>query len=236
MVKRIKLILLLGLMVSGWTAAAEYLEYHEKTGEKTTVHAFIIEKDSGGYRIQLTSTFPDKIYNQVFYVDRSLKSTAWEFEDRQKNTKVSARLADDEVRFEGIHRGRKFSRGLKVRGDFWNQTFNLGLRDFVINGRKKMKFCAIGVSGPGEMKMGKFTVTREGTEKTMVNGEHVDSVRIKITLSGMLSMFWHGDYWYRKTDGRFLKYRGKNAPRQPVSESQLVQETDHQLKNDDSIK
>lgn len=224
MLKRLIPITLFCFLTIGWLSAAEILEYQEKTGDQTTVHRFVIDKESDGFKIQLTSTFPDKVFEQVFYVDGSLKSTGWEFSNEKKNTKVSARLEDDMVVLTGIHEGKAISKKFKVRGEFWNQTFNFGLRDFSIGESDKIRFCAIGVEGPGEMKMGKFTVTKEGTEKTIVNGEEVETIRIKITLSGMLSVFWHGDYWYRQTDGRFIKYRGKNAPRQPVSESQLVQE------------
>jgi hypothetical protein len=43
-------------------------------------------------------------------------------------------------------------------------------------------------------------------------------------LSGLLAVFWHGDYWYRKADGRFLRYRGKNRPGGPEALSELVGE------------
>ena len=32
---------------------------------------------------------------------------------------------------------------------------------------------------------------------------------MQISLSGLLSIFWKGNYYYRKVDGTFLLYKGK---------------------------
>jgi hypothetical protein len=100
----------------------------------------------------------------------------------------------------------------------------MGLGPFVLAGRADRQFRSIGTQGPGELKMGKFTITRRGEEKVVLAGKEIEAVHVRISLSGLLAVFWHGDYWYRKADGRFLRYRGKNRPGGPEALSELVGE------------
>jgi hypothetical protein len=93
-----------------------------------------------------------------------------------------------------------------------------------ISGGKRMSFRSIGTEGPGELKLGKFTVTRQGDETIGLGGKEVVAVRLRVSLSGLLSVFWHGDYWFRRGDGRFLRYRGKNHAGGPVAVSELAEE------------
>jgi hypothetical protein len=74
------------------------------------------------------------------------------------------------------------------------------------------------------LKIGKFSVTRKADEPIDLAGKTVAAVHLRISLSGLLSVFWHGDYWYRRGDGRFLRYRGKNRPGGEVAVSELVGE------------
>ena len=87
-----------------------------------------------------------------------------------------------------------------------------------------MQFRSIGTQGPGELKIGKFTVTRKGDETIDLAGKKVAAVHLRISLSGLLSIFWHGDYWYRRGDSNFLRYCGKNRSGGPVAVSELVKE------------
>ena len=68
MLKRILLLSLFCLLTVGLLTATEYLEYHEKTGESVATHRFVIEKKDNGFKIQLTSTFPDKVYLHTYFV------------------------------------------------------------------------------------------------------------------------------------------------------------------------
>ena len=61
-------------------------------------------------------------------------------------------------------------------------------------------------------------------KRSCLAGKEIAAVHLRISLSGLLSIFWHGDYWYRKGDGRFLRYRGKNRSGGPVAVSELVEE------------
>jgi len=75
------------------------------------------------------------------------------------------------------------------------------------------------------MKITSFTVKRlKKPEVIKIMGQDVPAVHIKISLSGLLSMFWTGHYWFRQQDGVFVRYRGKSGPGKQVSVMELTEE------------
>ena len=218
-------ILLLFIFSAALCQGVEVRVYKEKTVNKITTHQFLIQKTSHGFAIKLTSILPtnNKIL-QEFVTDSSYGTLTWTLQNHMENTMVSAKREGNKIFLSGIHKSKPINKMLKLKFPFWNQTFNLGLETIIKSGKKSMKFCAIGSSGPGDMKMGKFSMTRKDDETIFHDGKKIKTKRIKITLAGILSMFWQGKYWYRSSDGKFVRYQGKNGPGQPVSIMDLVSE------------
>jgi hypothetical protein len=50
------------------------------------------------------------------------------------------------------------------------------------------------------------------TEKILVQEREVETQNIRVKLTGFKAIFWHSDYWFRRSDGLFLKYRGVEGP------------------------
>jgi len=135
-----------------------------------------------------------------------------------------ARIQGEKIVLSGSFQGRKIAKRFDAAGAPWNQLFQMGLRPFALADGKKMQFRSIGTQGPGELKIGKMTVTRKEDETIELGGQRLAAVHLRISLSGLLAMFWHGDYWYRKEDGRFLRYRGRNRSAGPLAVSELIGE------------
>ncbi|MBE0664706.1 MAG: hypothetical protein IH584_02720, partial [Candidatus Aminicenantes bacterium] len=161
---------------------------------------------------------------QTFLTAADRSTLSWTFSDPERQMEWSAELRGDAVILSGLTGSRKIDKKFKVGDLPWNQLFQMGLEPFAVSASRGLKFCSIGTQGPGEMKMGKFTVSRQGGEKINSGGKEIAVMRLRVSLSGLLSIFWHGDYWYRQSDGRFLRYRGKNRPGGPVAVSELVEE------------
>lgn len=214
------LLLALPLLVYG-----ESLTYREIEGENTVTHNIDVTPAQSGYRIELASSrVGGGTIRQTFMTAANLNTLSWTFSDPERQMEWSAELRGDAVILSGLTRSRKVDKKFKVGDLPWNQLFQMGLEPFAVSASRGLKFCSIGTQGPGEMKMGKFTVSRQGGEKISSGGKEIAAVRLRVSLSGLLSIFWHGDYWYRQSDGRFLRYRGKNRPGGSVAVSELVEE------------
>jgi len=203
---------------------AETLTYREVEGDIPVTHTLTITPASPGWNIELTSLRLSGTVLQTFRTAVDFSTLAWTFSDPVRLMELDAKLQGDDIVLSGTFRGKKVEKKFAAAGAPWNQLFQMGLKPFVLRKEESLKFRSIGTQGPGELKIGKFTVTRQEDEMIMQEGKETAAIHLRISLSGLLSIFWHGDYWYRKNDGRFLRYRGKNRPGGPMAVSELVLE------------
>ena len=204
---------------------AETLTYREVEGEIIITHTIAITSAPPGYSVELASRRSGGgMIRQTFRTAADLSTLAWTFSDPGRQMELDAKLQGEAIVLSGTLRGKKVDKKFTAAGPPWNQLFQMGLGPFALASDKKIQFRSIGTQGPGEMKIGKFTITRQGEEKILLAGKEIIAVQLRVSLSGLLSIFWHGDYWYRKGDGRFLRYRGMNKPGGPVAVLELVEE------------
>ena len=206
------------------TMRAETLTYREIEGEAVTIHLLTMGPEGEGLRVQLTTTRGDHVVDQVFLVASDLSTRAWNFSDPARQMELAAAIQGEHIVLSGSVQGKRVDKRFAAAGPPWNQLFQMGLEPFARSQRQAMAFRSIGTQGPGELKIGKMSVTRKQDEEIELGGQKIDAVHLRISLSGILSMFWHGDYWYRRSDGRFLRYRGKNRSGGPIALSELVKE------------
>lgn len=45
-----------------------------------------------------------------------------------------------------------------------------------------------------------------------VDGKKEPARRVMLRLAGWRSILWSGSYWFRESDGTYLKYEGANGP------------------------
>lgn len=64
---------------------------------------------------------------------------------------------------------------------------------------------------------------KDGIEKIRVGDSLIESDEIKVSPNGLAGYLWCGKYWYRVSDGLFLKYKGtKGLPGTPESIVELL--------------
>ncbi len=215
--------LLAGIMTFSMLGA-ETLTYREVEGEAAATHVITIIPEGGGFRVELATTRANGVVRQTFRTAADLATLEWTFSDPARKMELAAVVQGEAIVLSGTFQGKKVAKKFPARGTPWNQLFQMGLGPFTLAGGESMTFRSIGTQGPGELKIGKMSVTRKEDEVIELGGKKIDAVHLRISLSGLLAMFWHGDYWYRKNDGRFLRYRGKNRSGGPVAVSELVTE------------
>lgn len=188
----------------------------DKKGE--TIHRFTFVALESGQKIRLESVSRNKKIIQIYRVDHALSTLRWEYIDPTNNSRIEARLENRVIRLEGIHKGDAIRKQFKINDLPWNQVFHIGLEPFARSGGGSTQFWSIGTSGPGEMKIAKFNVKRIKTETISIEDRETKACRLQISLSGLLSVFWKGYYWYRQEDGCFLLYRekGKQGDNDPL--------------------
>lgn len=204
------------------------LTYREVEGDSLSIHAIVVAREGDGFRVELTTTRGAAVVRQTCLVAADLATRSWTFSDPARQMELAAAIQGERIVLTGSSQGKKVDKRFDATGAPWNQLFQMGLGPFVMSGRKEMTFRSIGTQGPGELKIGKMSVTRRGEEEVEINGQKVAVIHVRISLSGLLSIFWRGDYWYRKSDGLFLRYRGKNRRGGAIAVSELAEEKRHE--------
>ncbi len=214
------LMLIVPFLLNGMTRI-----YEEKTQDQLTTHRFDIETTPTGCTVNLQSETGDTVIKQTFAVDTNLAARTWAFENSKENTKITASREGNKIFLKGQTRGKPIEKTFNINELSWNQTFNIGLERFALSPERSMIFWSIGTKGPGNMKITRFKVKKKGIETIKINDKEVEAVYITISLTGLLSIFWTGKYWYRKSDGVFLRYKGKSGPGTGVSIMELTSES-----------
>jgi len=210
--------------------AAGTLTYREVEGAMVTTHVLSMRPGEPGYTVELETKRQGGSVRQTFKTAADYSTLEWTFSDPVRGMELAASVRGKDIVLTGSFQGQKIDKRFAAAGPPWNQLFQMGLGPFVLSGKKSMSFRSIGTQGPGELKIGKMTVTRKEDASITIGGREAAAVQVRISLSGILSMFWHGDYWYRRSDGRFLRYRGKNRSGGPVAVSELVTEVADDLR------
>ena len=63
-----------------------------------------------------------------------------------------------------------------------------------------------------------------GRKYISFQGETINCLQLRISLAGARSVLWKGDYWFRTTDGRYLRYRGNSGPFTAITVKELISE------------
>lgn len=193
----LKSILVLVFVLFFGSIFSETLTFQTSTGKSTGISRLEIDAVSDGYDIKSDS---DNAGNLEGYTDSRFGQTNWFFKKDKDNTDIYAERINNELNIKGVYKGKKFEKTYKLDKIIWTEFWGLSLEPFARSNEKEFYFWSI---NPGDINMiMKFKAVKLGEEKIDVKGEKIDSIHIKVTLTGLMEAFFTGNYWCRKTDGR----------------------------------
>jgi len=198
-------------------APAETRIYREKTGPKTIILNVVKEAAASGWIITATAGEGAPAETQVYTLDESEATIAWTFVRPGEKTDIRAVRDGEKIILTGLHEGEVLRKEFDAGSLPWNQAFQFGLESFAAAGGKQVKFWSIGTSGPVAMSIAKLTAEIKATETIRIGGRAETARHVRLTPSGLKALLWHGDYWYRESDGVFLRYIGRSGPAAPLS-------------------
>lgn len=187
--------------------------YEERNRSGQVVRHFF---RSEGNRHELRSEMESGTEHQMFTLNEQGETIAWLYEDDSRNIRLSAELtADRHIHLSGHFRNKPVDKWFELNDQPWNQRFQQGLTAFLKGSDEKTVFWTIGTRGKGELRISRFTARRElpypAPPELKQGGYNGPFHHIKLSLYGMLSVFWSGHYWYDAVKGTFLFYQGKSS-------------------------
>ena len=187
--------------------------YLENTGAVESSHTWIVRKR--GERVETHWITPDKAYFNL--CDATGATLEWRF--RGNAADIRAWRSGDRIRLEGTRDGKTVNEDIEIDASPWFQPLSYALGRFSQSQRDSIAFWTI---RPDNLDVVKLRASNLGDEQVTTKAGTFTARKISISLNGFLSHFWQAHYWFRHTDGLFVRYRGANGlPGTPTTTIQL---------------
>jgi hypothetical protein len=110
----------------------------------------------------------------------------------------------DILHVAGTFAGAPISKTIRIGGPPWYESIERSIRDYIITGETRP--LPFWILNPWDATAYRMEAQSEGQEVITVNDRQVTAVRIRVSPVGLLRLFWSSLYWFRPSDGRFLRY------------------------------
>ena len=201
--------------IHGSTNTSDTLIYQTIAGTDTSSTIFIISELEYGKKASAKYIRGGiSSISEVFMTDNFLTKT-WRYQSDQDKSNLSGTLAKDTLILKGIFKNKIVDKKLRLNSIVWKQMFPFDLRKFVLSDSIATSFCGISILEIANMRLGTLDVKKIGTEQVTINGKDQELLHIKVAPAGVFSVFWHGDYWFRKSCGTMVKSVSVDYPGSP---------------------
>jgi hypothetical protein len=180
--------------------AQNLLVYREQTG--TRVARVEVSEQELGQELLLRTVIS---YGESYAIqnNRDMSTLSFTYGNTSDNTSYRATREGNEIRMEGILKGKPFSKVSRIDANPLYESVERSLQGFALSGSTQtVNFWMV---LPTEAMVFQMVARREGRETVEVAGEQVSAEKVKISLRGLAALLWSSLYWYRPTDGTFLR-------------------------------
>lgn len=178
--------------------------YRERVGEVEKTFSWRLEM-KGQMRNVL-------VYDQgISFINSCLadgSTSYWQLEEGD-NHKIVAKRHGNKLSISGIRDGELYDEIIELDERPWYQPLSYSLRGFLHSDKESVSFWTLRVD---TIEINSLRATKKGEEEILVNGTKTLARKVELRAEGFYSHFWHGTYWYRKSDDIFLRYQSVHGP------------------------
>jgi hypothetical protein len=138
-------------------------------------------------------------------MDATLATRTWSVRDQQQKTDLRIERQKNLLFLSGTHKGKIIDRWQSIDQDPWFQTISISFRPFLNRSEKTISFWTV---RPDTLGVHKLSAVKKGIEELEIQGQTIQAERVELRLAGIGALIWKAHYWFRKTDGLFLRYVG----------------------------
>lgn len=153
--------------------------------------------------------YQNKEEKYITRTDESSATVEWEMEKKSEDTCLHARRQPRAIVIQGRLKGRRIAKELTIDDAPWYQATSWSLRAFVLSSQDEIRFWTVRNE---TLEVHKIRAVKKHHEILDLNGKKEDAVQVELRLTGLLAPFWKSSYWFRATDGVFLRFEGPSGP------------------------
>lgn len=196
----------------------KYYRYRETVGEKIT--PFFWSHTIRGGRVEIVSETEEKSFVNICLPGG--ETLEWRLLDRAAGHDIKASRQGNLLRLSGTKNHKEFQQSIALGDKVWYQPLSFSLHQFLGAVGDRISFWSVRADNIEPVELEAIKV---GEEKISHNSQSVLTQKVEVRLEGMFSYFWHGTYWFRKSDKQFLMYRSVHGlPGTPETVVQLLAE------------
>lgn len=197
--KKNVIVLVCLLFLSG-TVFSKTLFYRSTRKKTETIITVRETKDARTGMIKSSSV--TKFVTHNFQCNEKCETINWELINSKKGINITAQRKNNNVLITGYLSQKPVNKEIKLDELPWHQNMTLALSHFVKTGTKSTQYWVL---NPDDFKPYKLVAYRQNVETIQINNTDVKAVNILVTLPGTMSSFWHSNYWFRESDGIYIK-------------------------------
>jgi len=219
--KRLLVLLAVVVMFSQFLFAAENIYvYKETTGKTSIISEWRVISQDGGYLVTIEGPVEGPIEYHRALCNEDFATISWEYKNTEAKTEVLAKREGNRILVNGKLKDKQISKVYEINDLPWFEIAEVSLSRFAQAGEEKVEFWSL---RPTDLKLYKMVAIRQDTEIIKENGQDVETVQIKVTVPGFASLFWSVKYWFRKSDGVYIRYEGvRGGPGTPKTIVELI--------------
>ena len=180
---------------------------YQEGDDKYVVDWEICKTDSNYIFVQSHSS--KYVLSHTVECDSTFDTLTWEYEYNVTDTHYKGIRTGNIVNFKGVLEGEKVERTVALDPLPWMQFLGFSLARFAAMDIEKIKFNCI---RPENLKQYVMVAKNQGKETIEINGIEYQTVRIHVTLNGLLSYLGGVTFWFRTSDQAFVKFEGLSLP------------------------
>ncbi len=210
----LSLIIRLVIDIDPLHSKSETYYYEESAGKESKKTISKIETENQLYLIQC-----EKLHgNSWIQCSHSYDFQQYDFLSNDKELKYTLLKKGNYLNIKGSSQGKEFSKKYKINLP-WIQEFAFGLIPFVKSDEAQFKFYILNAK---DFSLHKMVAKKAGQEMITLNDKTFSAQKIKVTLDGFRSIFWHGEIWFDSINHYLLIYKANEGPNTPTTTISFV--------------
>ena len=210
------LIALVILATNCWT-----LEYLRTTGDDVTTEYY----NTSMQEDYLVRTYQNSNEKNVNFIN-DLETLRLQVLDSENESKIEIYVSDERFIIAIAEDDSVSYKEMSKKPIPWYQSISYSVGQHFLNSLEDIKFYIF-----SSQKLNFYTMKAKflGKEVINLNNNQINAIKVKVSASGLKAKFWHSFYWFRESDGLFLKYKGRNGPPgTPITTIELKEDNENQ--------
>lgn len=193
------------MLLASASSASPVFRYLEQTGQDSFTFFWQAEPDED--EMTISQRQGDETITSRCAADGS--TTSWHH-TRVPGTDIRAERTGNRIRFSGLQDGKEVDRSADIDDRPWFQPLSYSLQRMLAGDQQTTEFWTV---RPDSLEVIAMEAEYSGIDAiTGDDGRVQEANKVIIRPVGMLSAFWQAEYWFRRSDNFFIRYRGTHGP------------------------